>query len=140
LLVPYSRYVELWNRAYPDKKIGDRPVEWPYALGGASYSCALEGDESLRITGQVVIDVFADGYASVPLGVRGGVLARADLDGKPARVSVAKGLPSPTGRGAGGEGLVGKTTDEPLLLLHVSGKGRHTLAVEVRLRLSRQGG
>ena len=129
LLVPYARYIELWNRAYPDKKIESRPAEWPYALGGASYSCALEGDESLRITGQVAIDVFGEGYVSVPLGVRGGVLARADLDGKPARLSVAR--PEP---------VKGKAADDALLVLHVSGKGRHTLEVEVRLRLSRQGG
>ena len=33
LLVPYDKYVELWNRAYPDKKIETRPrrrpLRWP---------------------------------------------------------------------------------------------------------------
>jgi len=130
LLVPYARYVELWNRAYPDKKIESRPAEWPYALGGASYSCALEGDEALRITGQVSLDVFGDGYVSVPLGVRGGVLARAELDGKPARLGVVR---AEQGAGSGEQG-------GPVLVLHVSGKGRHTLDLEVRLHLTRQGG
>ena len=32
LLVPYDRYVELWNRAYPDKKIDAHPAPLPYAL------------------------------------------------------------------------------------------------------------
>ncbi|MGD0898439.1 MAG: hypothetical protein ABR915_11425, partial [Thermoguttaceae bacterium] len=135
MLVPYQRYVELWNRAYPDKKIETRPVAWPYALSGASYSCALEGDESLTVTGHLAIDVFGEGYASVPLGLRGGVLARAELDGKPARLSVVDpASPLPPGE------WPGVRAAGSLLLLHVSGKGRHTLDVEVRLRLSRQGG
>ena len=34
LLVPYDKYVELWNRAHPDKKIGDEGparavTRWP---------------------------------------------------------------------------------------------------------------
>jgi hypothetical protein len=143
LLVPYARYVELWNRAYPDKKLETRPAEWPYALGGASYSCVLEGDESLRITGQVAIDVFGEGYVSVPLGVRGGVLARADLDGKPARLSVARPEPAKGSSSSPlppGEGPGVRAAGESLMVLHLSGKGRHTLDVEVRLRLSRQGG
>ncbi len=86
LLVPYDRYVELWNRAYPDKKIEAHPAPLPYALSGATYSAVLEGEETLNITGQLQINVLAEGYVSIPLGLRGGVLARADLDGKPARL------------------------------------------------------
>ncbi len=38
LLVPYERYVELWNRAYPEKKIDAHPAPLPYALSGAAYT------------------------------------------------------------------------------------------------------
>ena len=38
LLVPFNRYVELWNRANPDKKIDAHPAPLPYALSGASYA------------------------------------------------------------------------------------------------------
>ena len=61
LLVPYDKYVELWNRAYPDKKIETRKRPAPYALAGAAYKTRLEGDEYLLVTGQLEIDVFADG-------------------------------------------------------------------------------
>ena len=37
LMVPYDRYVELWNRANPDKKIEAHPAPLPYALSGATY-------------------------------------------------------------------------------------------------------
>ena len=60
----------------------------PYALSGAAYSAVLEGEETLNITGQLQINVLADDYVSIPLGLRGGVLARADLDGKPAQLKV----------------------------------------------------
>ena len=92
LLVPYDKYVELWNRAYPDKKIETKAAPAPYALAGAAYKTLLEGDEYLLLTGQMEIDVFADGFVQVPLGLGGGVLAQAELDGKPARLSVAAQL------------------------------------------------
>ena len=38
LLVSYDRYVELWNRAYPDKKIEAHPAPLPYALSGGGLS------------------------------------------------------------------------------------------------------
>ncbi len=78
LLVPYDRYVELWNRAHPDKKIGTKAPPAPYALSGAAYKTLLEGDEYLLLTGQVEIDVFTDEFVQVPLGLGGGVLAQAN--------------------------------------------------------------
>ena len=88
LLVPYNRYVELWNRAYPDKKLEAHPAPLPYALSGAAYNATLEGDETLNVTGQMQIDVLVDDYVSIPLALRGGVLARATLDGKPAQMKI----------------------------------------------------
>jgi len=89
LLVPYAKYVELWNRAHPDKKIEAPPPPAPYALAGGAYAARLEGDEYLLVSGQLELEVYADGYVTIPLGLAGGVLARAELDGKPARLSVA---------------------------------------------------
>ncbi len=87
LLVPYAKYVELWNRAHPEKKLSEgKAPPLPFALAGASYAATLTGDEGLLLTGRMAIDVFAEGYVVVPMELRGGVLVRADLDGKPARV------------------------------------------------------
>ena len=132
LLVPYKKYVELWNRAYPDKKIGVKAPLAPYALADASYKTLLEGDDFLLLTGRMEIDVFADGYVQVPLGLGGGVLTRAELDGKPARLSVLLKQDTPL--------AVSRKPNRSVVLLHVSGKGRHKLELAVRLKLLRQGG
>ena len=49
----------------------------------------LEGDEFLLLSGRLNIDVFAEGYVRIPLSLRGGVSARAELDGKAARLRPA---------------------------------------------------
>ncbi|MCD4727385.1 MAG: hypothetical protein K8R46_06980, partial [Pirellulales bacterium] len=134
LLVPYKKYVELWNRAYPDKKIETKSPPAPYALADAAYKTLLEGEDFLLLTGRMEIDVFADGHIQIPLGLGGGVLTRAEVDGKPARMSV---LAKPIKKQQ-------KTSQKPanrsVVVLHVSGKGRHKLELAVRLKLARQGG
>ena len=121
LLVPYEKYVELWNRAHPDKKIETKSAPAPYALAGAAYQTVLEEGEYLLLAGRIEIDVFAEGFVQVPLRLDGGVLAQAELDGKPARLSMAPLAASQA-------------------TLYVSGKGRHKLELAVRLKLSHQGG
>ncbi len=129
MLVPYAKYVELWNLAYPDKKLGEKAPPAPYALASGQYTTTLQGDEFLLVEGQLEIDIFTDQFVAIPLGLEGGVLARAELDGKPAQISVAQ--PAPPAPNA---------PPPPLAVVHASGKGRHKLQVAVRLRLERRGG
>ncbi len=160
LLVPYEKYVELWNRAYPDKKIETKAPPAPYGLADAAYKTLLADGDSLLLAGRMEIDVFTDGYVQVPLGLGGGVLTRAELDGKPARISVLEKqqLPSPPAPLPKGEGrqdakpqaavqqfaqsplAVSQQPDRSVIVLHVTGKGRHRLELDVRLKLDRQGG
>ena len=93
MLVPYAKYVDLWNRAYPDKRLEAKAPPVPYAVAGASYTAVLEGKDYLVLDGRLDIDLFAEGFVSIPLALGGGVLSRADLDGKPARLSVAQPQP-----------------------------------------------
>ncbi len=153
IMVPYARYVELWNRAYPDKKIDDRPAPAPYALAGAVYRTVLAEGDDLLVEGILVIDVFEEGHVEVPLRLQGGVYVRATLDGRPARISVARPV-LPDGRqgvNAPAQPMAQQAMPQqanmqqagpavPLAVLQVSGKGRHQLEVGIRLRLSRQGG
>jgi hypothetical protein len=185
LLVPYEKYVELWNLANPDKKIEAKVSPAPYALAGAQYQTTLEGEDSLLVTGQMEFDVFDDASVQIPLRLGGGVLAQAQVDGKPARLSVATiektspqtALPQNTLQQAAAQ----KPTTQPpmpqqvvvpqqavqqqavppsasevkseanapavptldnvsMLVLHASGKGRHTLQWTIRLKLVKQGG
>lgn len=152
LLVPYTKYVELWNRAYPDKQLQAPLPPAAFALAGATYRTKLAGDEFLVVEGKLEFDVFTEQYVSIPLGLQGGVLARADLDGKPARLSVpAIGRPEdpvadqqaqPPGPQQAAGQAAGRTMppERRLVLLHVAGKGRHVLELAVRLRLERRGG
>ena len=159
LLVPYQRCVELWNRAHPDKKLETPAAPLPYALAGASYQTTLEGDEYLLLSGRVNIDVYADGYVTVPLGLRGGVLGRAELDGKAARLRLSgftaanDETPAPPAVAPAGtasnpfdpveafkQPAAARLPNDALALLYVEGKGRHVLQVEVRVPLRRQGG
>ncbi|MEE8450716.1 MAG: hypothetical protein V3R99_02345, partial [Thermoguttaceae bacterium] len=148
LLIPYARYEELWNRAYPNEKIGMPEAPLPYALAGATYETLLAGEEYLLVSGRLVIDVYADGHVTIPLGLEGGVLAQAELDGKPARLQVGQAVPDAANAQSGKQKAKEANSPQqlsapqagPLVLLHVSGKGRHTLELAVRLRLSRQGG
>jgi len=147
LLVPYKKYVELWNRAYPEEPIGKKPPPAPYALAGASLSARLQGEEFILFEGYLDIDVFTDEYVTVPLPLSGGVLARADLDGSPARVSVVEAGPGPRGKAQQAEpkkaakaAKQAAPAPASFVVLYVEGKGRHRLEVSVRMRLSRRGG
>ncbi len=147
LLVPYNRYVELWNRAYPDKKLEAHPAPLPYALSGVTYNATLEGDEAINVIGQMQINVLVDDYVSIPLALRGGVLARAMLDGKPGKLKIVDAPPLPQESAQASKALTPGPSPErrgelpaTLFLLQVTGKGPHKLEMEVRLKLARVGG
>jgi len=163
VLAPYQRYVELWNRAYPDQALETPKPPAEVALAGAVYRTVLEGDDFLLVEGELAIDVFTDGYVEAPLVLRGGVLARAVLDGKPARLSLPQVVEQPAQQQQAAvqpqappvsdaqpnapalqqqarQVMPPQPPDGGLVVLHVSGKGRHTLDISVRIRLRREGG
>ena len=138
LLVPFDRYVELWNQAHPDKKLDAHPSPLPYALSGASYNATLEGDETLNVTGKMQINVLAEGYVSIPLGLRNGVLAKVMLDGKPAQMKIVTAVAKPAAPSKAANPVA--RNDSTLFLLQLTGKGTHKLELEARLKLARMGG
>ncbi len=122
-LIPYDRYVELWNRAYPDDPIDTAEPPVPFALAGAEYRTRLEGGDHLWIGGRLDVELYEEGRVVVPLAVRGAVVSEARLDGRPARLAPAEG-----------------SDDNGAMVLVVEGRGRHQLDLVVRLPLSREGG
>lgn len=148
VLVPYEKYVELWNRANPDKRLNEKPPPAPFALAGASYQATLADGKELLITGKIEIDIYTEKPVLVPLNLVGGVLAKATLDGQPARIQSVQPQPLAAG-GSGAQAAdpnpgqaahVAAPAGEAVMLLHASGKGRKTLDLTIRLGLSRQGG
>lgn len=152
LLIPYDRYVELWNLAYPDRRLTEPPPPADYALAGSHYELRLLEADELAAVGELEIQVFADQMVSVPLSLAGGVIASARLDGQPARLSVAlpghmppaaqgRQPPQPQQLPAGdGAGAPGEMPDSAVFLVHISGRGNHRLQLGVRVRAERRGG
>ncbi len=145
ILVPYAKYVELWNRAYPDAKKTQVPPPADYAPAGVTYQTTLVDEGDLLLRGQMDLNVFVEQRIEVPLGLAGGVFTEAELDGKPARLSVpvAQGRPVPVPQAqqaAPNQQAEQQRLSKPIVLLHVEGKGRHVLTFTVRMRLERRGG
>jgi hypothetical protein len=146
VLMPYARYEELWNLANPDKPLTAKEPPAAWALAGASLAASLAGEEYMLVEGTIDIEVYTDEYVTVPLPLEGGVLAKADLDGKPARLSVAQpdspvpmaANPAPSGK----SGPAGQVALPPssMVTLYILGKGRHRLDLAVRMRLEKRGG
>ncbi|HEY5311197.1 MAG TPA: hypothetical protein VIK18_01715, partial [Pirellulales bacterium] len=137
LLVPYDRYIELWNRAYPDRKLSAEHPPADYAPAGATFSTTLADEQFLTVAGAVQFDVFVDDQSvAVPLPLQGGVLASALLDGKPASLKAVDVAPNGAQQPA-----AKRTADHPsLLMLTLSGRGRHRLELNIRVKLDRNGG
>lgn len=143
ILVPYSKYVELWNRAYPAQAIETAPPAFGYAIAGTSYETRLVATDFLAFTGRMEIDLFSDKPVAVPLSLAGGVLERATVDGQPARLQVvepAAGATAPVGNALRGVPPATEGVPQRLFLLHLAGKGRHVVQLNIRLGLARQGG
>ena len=146
ILVPYAKYLELWDRAYPDAKKTIVPPPASYALAGASYETTLVDEGDLLLDGRIELDVFVEERVEVALGLDGGVFTHAELDDHPARLSVLEISPvaangAPVSQVAQQRKKQDLTIEsKPVVLVHVKGKGRHLLEFTIRMRLERQGG
>lgn len=150
LMIPYDRFVELWNLANPKQRIVAPPA--PYALAGASFTTTLQGDDYVLVQGRVDLQVYTEGYAIVPLPLEGGVLAQVDLDGKPARLGIVTrpGIPPGIPRTATDSRAVpqqqaqtnaaAQAPPRSFVVLYASGKGAHRLNLAMRMKLERRGG
>ncbi|MCE9605146.1 MAG: hypothetical protein K8U03_09630 [Planctomycetia bacterium] len=145
LLVPYERYQELWNRAYPQKR-SPTPPPAPYSAAGAEFRSTLAGDAFLLVEGWIDYELFTDEFVQIPLPLAGGVLASALLDGKPARLTFAQAPEAPVPEAKPSSSVpvqqakpAPSSTSAPLVLV-ASGKGRHRLELAVRLSLEKTGG
>lgn len=141
LLVPYDQFVELWNRAYPDKRLTETPAPAAYALAGARYAGTLsDDDESLLLRGSLEVDVMVDRAVQIWLPVEGGVLVQVTVDGGPAKLGVIETVvpPPPVQQQQAVQSRLPAETS--MMVLHIKGQGRHRIELAVRLKLDRQGG
>ena len=130
VLVPYDRYVELWNRAFPQSPLDVKPPS-EYSPAGATYTAELNGQQEFILRGELIYDVFVDHAVEAPLPLRHGVIAEATVDGQPARLKI-------TAAEVAAADKVKRAGAVVSVLLE--GKRRHTLALTVRFAVERQAG
>ncbi len=138
VLVPYARYVELWNRAHPDEKIGEPSPEPLFSCAGARYTVTLEEAEHIVLQGTLDIEVLSDKPVDVPLALQRAVITSALLDGKPARLKALQ--PAPAEEPPQAEPAAAPQPPPLLLALVLEGQGRHRLELAVRVAVTRRGG
>ena len=139
LLVPYDKYVELWNRAHPDKRLQEPTLPAGFAWSTANYSVTLAANDSLRMTGTITIDQFTEKEIAVPLALSGCVIETATLDGRPPRLQMLGAGPQPANPQAAqmpGQPVPPAT----MYILYTQGKGRKQLELQLRWQLDRRSG
>ena len=116
VLVPYQRYVELWNLAHPEAKIGEATSSERFSFAGARYDIVLGDDEHIVLNGKLEIELFVDEAVEVPLALRQAVITSALLDGQPARLQAVQAAPqpaAPAGSERGGRADSGRAAAHP---------------------------
>lgn len=159
VLVPYAEYERLRNQVSAHQRAAEKKPPLPYAFAGGEYRATLGADEHVTFQGRFSIELYTDQLTEIPLALSGGVLAVAQVDGKPARVRMvepgAQETAPPTAnqpaqpnpqqsipqqavpQKAGG---VRPAPAAPIVVLYLSGKGKHELLTEIRLKTAKQGG
>lgn len=153
VLVPKEKYVELWNRAFPDKKLEAAAPSVPISLAGAAYASTLSDDQQLLLAGHFDVDVFVETPVQIPLPLSGAVLAAATSNGKPARLQLIQVGPmamNPNAAPNGAEQVQQVLQQQAAMpqpappasfaIWHITGKGRHRLELAIRVKLERRGG
>ena len=139
LLVPYDKYVELWNRAHPDKRLQEPTLPAGFAWSAANYSVTLDANDSLRMTGTITIDQFTEKEIAVPLALSGCVIETATLDGRPPRLQMLAAGPQPANPQAAQ--MPGQPAPPATMyLLYTQGKGRKQLELQLRWQLDKRSG
>ena len=149
VLVPYAEYERLRNQVSANQRTAEKKPPLPYAFAGGEYRASLDTDEHVTFQGRFSIELYTDQLTEVPLSLSGGVLAVAQVDGKPARIRIVEPMlrkaASPTANQTQQPlpqqaGDVRPAPAAPIVVLYLSGKGKHELLTEIRLKTAKQGG
>jgi len=92
ILVPYSRYVELWNRAHPDDPIDGPKPGTDICLAAVRYRLTVQAEQSeLVLTADVT--TYGKGWVVLGLPISGLAVTSATLGGKAAQLQAGpKGM------------------------------------------------
>jgi hypothetical protein len=139
VMIPYARYLELLRAAEAlDRPQAAKPAA-PFSLAGAVFECTLTDTDAVAIEETVHLEVFDAAGADIPLRLEGAVLAKAELDGRPAQIGMVWAAP-PNAPQQQTQQAVGPVATPGLMLLRVPDKGRHVLKLSLRAHVTRRGG
>jgi hypothetical protein len=148
VLVPYDRYVALWNRANPERPL-DLPPPTDYAPAGATYTATLDDADQLIVRGVLEYDVYVERRVEVGLPLVGGVVAVATVNGEPARLKVVApgedAKPQASNDSAQTKQAVKiaegeKRLPQAMIAVLLEGKRRHRVELTLRLSVTRLAG
>jgi hypothetical protein len=102
VLIPYARYVELWNQAHPEDPIEQPRPGTDISLADVQYKVNVENDQ-LNLILTAYVETYGKDWVVIPLPIMGLAVTEATLDGGAARLQT--NLPSAIGQ-AGTKGMV----------------------------------
>ncbi len=79
ILVPYSRYIELWNRAYPEMAIDELPAHRQFSLADVQYQADV-GKDLFELNLTAHISTYGQQWVMIPLSFKGLAVAEVTLD------------------------------------------------------------
>ncbi len=102
VLVPYARFVELWNLAHPEQRLTPLPPGTDLSLADVRYDAVLKDNAlTLTLTAQVVTR--GEGWVLLPMPFDNLAVTQAKLNGEPAQLQVGpKGMVLMLGGGESG--------------------------------------
>ena len=139
LLVPYHKFLELQRAAHPDAIVKPAPPA-DYALSAGKFTATLDGGESLLVVGHFDVDVYADHAVSIPLSLGGGVLTKADVDGKSGATVTLLGIEALGEQVFATKKIVPAPPADATMALLLSGAGHRQVDLEMRFPMQRRGG
>ena len=87
VLVPFDRFVELWNRAHPERPMFTRPEAGRLLISAAKFEAAVVGDKlDVTLSATISTQGLAGGWAELPLPMENLAVTEATLDGKPVKM------------------------------------------------------
>ncbi|MHC4434429.1 MAG: hypothetical protein ACYTBS_21520, partial [Planctomycetota bacterium] len=92
ILIPYARFVELWNQAHPEDPIDQPQADTRISLSDVRYRVTV-GDERLDLRLTANVKTYGKGWAVLGLPIPGLAVTGATLDGKAAQLQAGpKGM------------------------------------------------
>jgi len=84
VLIPYSRFIKLWNQAHPEDRIDEIPPAADISFANVRYNAAVE-NKRLTLTLTADLQTYTDDWVPMPLPMKNLAVTDITFDGAPAK-------------------------------------------------------